>query len=253
MKHQKIAFDLPISGKALDFIKIMAALYMIIDHINTVILMPFDLFDDNLMYIGRGSFPLFCFATACAMHRCKSSKAGEYAIQLLILALITHPIAYHAHNYAAGNVLFTLAAGAAFCRFYPHFNRFFQTLICLWAIYSAFIPVPIEFGFAGVMMPALMLLFIQGDKISGFWLFIMIYFSNASGSMDVAFAYPEAFMIKTFYIFIFATLIPFFTLKVAQALPKDGRYLHRYALQVFYPGHLLLFAIIAGVGKILFL
>ena len=61
-----------VDGRALDAIKICAAVFMVIDHINTTLLASTRL---EMFLIGRITFPLFCYALAASMLKAGPDKA----------------------------------------------------------------------------------------------------------------------------------------------------------------------------------
>src|SRR3989338_5224412 len=96
-------------GRALDFIKICAALLMVVENMNVI------WFDETffpLHLLGRAAFPLFCYAVAVAvMKKEGAGGAGRYVIKLLILGALVQPFYQPALGAGTCNVIFTLAAG----------------------------------------------------------------------------------------------------------------------------------------------
>ena len=90
--NQQKSFLPQCDGAALDFIKSCAAIFMITDYINTI---WFHQAFISMNFIGRGTFPLFCYAVAAAVLKVKDSSlqreerkkiVRRYLKRLLILA-----------------------------------------------------------------------------------------------------------------------------------------------------------------------
>ncbi|PAO19170.1 TraX family protein [Enterobacter roggenkampii] len=98
-----------LSPAALDAIKLVALLAMLIDHINTVFMTP----AQPLMYaLGRMAFPLFTLIWAMNVHR-SPERLQMRANRLWIWAVITQPVfslAFQHHQpWWAMNILFVFA------------------------------------------------------------------------------------------------------------------------------------------------
>ena len=232
------ALGLPVSGVALDLIKAMAAVFMIGDHINTILLsgaIP------NLYIAGRIAFPLFCYAAAC--HLARRGEAGGYSAKILLFAVLAQPIFAWADEVQLGNVLFTLAAGAAvgaaIVNAGPLVRHAFFTAV---TIVSFAMPVSaytgVEFGVAGVALPAAIALLLRRDATALPWLVAMLFLINMSP--------PQPENPNWWWWFwatgLSASLGGAATVAVASLAPRTGRALPRYFLHVFYPAHLALLA-----------
>ena len=96
-----------LSGAPLDAIKLFAAVLMLGDHVNTILL------HGNvtiLWSLGRAAFPLFCFALSCNLAR--GTNSLRYFQTLILFGVVTQPIHGAAFSGNFANVLFTLAVGA---------------------------------------------------------------------------------------------------------------------------------------------
>ena len=241
-------FAYPISGKALDFVKIMAVIFMIIDHVNSMILKPIHMDDPLLLLLGRGAFPLFAYATAAAMIRSGTDKAQNYATQLFVWGLLTHAISYLTRDTAAGNVFFTLAFGALLIPYVIALSQRQKWMLYIICAFTNAFPVLCEFGFPGVLLPSLIYMYLKGDKAALKWIILFAFLMNIPAQ------YHEFvkidFIISAIIILIFAALMSISSLYLASHLSDKGRYLHRYALHIFYPAHLALFGIIGHLAPI---
>src|SRR5262249_17823529 len=96
------------SGAPLDAVKLVAAILMVVDHVNAMFLQGPEV--SIWWELGRIVFPLFCFALACNMLR--GTRVPGYVGMLLLLGVVSQPIYAKALNADDGNILFSLAVGA---------------------------------------------------------------------------------------------------------------------------------------------
>lgn len=230
-----------LDGRALDFIKICAVVFMVIDHINFCLLQQQSL---NMMLIGRAAFPLFCYGLAVAMLRVGPEKSPTYGLRnygrrLLVFAVLAEPVSYFVRNIGEANILFTLALGGILAGISPKLKNGQLYALQLAAVVLNFAPHPVEFGAAGIALPSALLAVMQQRKGALRMLLLLLFAINADAT---AFSSGAAAADSVFALALlggFATLLPFGVLKMAEFFPADGRYLHKYALHVFYPLHLL--------------
>jgi len=103
-------FPAGISLAALDLVKVLALMAMLIDHVNTLFITPLD----PLMYaLGRMAFPLFTLIWAMNVHG-NPERLQHRANRLWMWALLTQPafmlaFRHHLPGYAL-NILFVFAA-----------------------------------------------------------------------------------------------------------------------------------------------
>jgi hypothetical protein len=247
-------------GRALDFIKILAAIFMVIDHTNEICLQHTRLL---MEMVGRGTFPLFCYAVAMAIlkikqrdvpHAERKMKMRQYLVRLFAGALIAQPFYYFAFggNMAGGetvNVIFTLALGAVFA--------IVSFRAQLWQMYALYIAaavsmlwfVPLEFGFAGVMVPSAIVLALRGNKSAYPFLILLLVMMNAAGILPVIQHHQAGLdsWIVAGLNGLASIILPWLALDLARALPQTGRWMPKYAFYVFYPAHLVILKLIALV------
>jgi hypothetical protein len=227
-------------GRALDFIKIFAALCMVVDHIDAI---WFSRAYFSMFLIGRTTFPLFCYAVAVAVTK-KEAFPKQYVLRMLILAVATQPVFFFAVG-IEGNVIFTLAAGAAFAAF--------SRALKLWQIYACYavsvvsmhFPFPVEYGLAGIMLPSAALLVWRGEKSAYAFLLLLLFATNSNGVLDAVRTADGRATMLFVMTGLATTFLPFFVLDFAKGMPQTGRLLPKYALHVFYPGHLAALKLIA--------
>ena len=233
------AFD----GAPLDAVKLLAALCMLVDHVNSVVLGS----GYPLMWrIGRVSFPLFCFAVACNLAR--GAPLPGYLRRLLLFGVLTQPIfglAFRGHD--QGNVLIALALGALVAATLRQRGAGLQH--ALLALGSVLVLVPalrantgFEFGLAGLLLIAVLLLLLDGRWSTAVWLPFIAFGLNLPAARSPA----EPWWLGPLRDAAIALAGGALVLAVSLLLRGRRRFLPRYALHVFYPGHLLLLAAIRG-------
>jgi len=227
-----------VDGAPLDLIKLLAAAAMIAAHANVMVLgdsYPF------LWSVSRISFPLFCLAVAINLSR--KTSASRYVLMLLLLATATQPIyAVSIPGIQSANVLFTLAIGAAIAvaireRHWAIQHAVFAVGVLLIFALPTAATAGFEFGLAGMLFPAAILLVLSAWRTYVVWLVALVLGLNWSGEFSLA----EPWNSDTFD-FVFAVIGSLFALLAAITLSGRPRFLPRYFLHVLYPGH---FAVLA--------
>lgn len=229
-------------GVALDFIKITAAIFMVIDHMNHI---WFDYKYFSMIMIGRGTFPLFCYAMAMAILKAKTDMPLHYIKRLLILALVTQPFYYFSVSTEIGSVICTLALGSLLA--------VLMSRLKLWQIYLIYIPFifgalwnfPVEFGLPGVALPSAFVLALRGHKSAYPFMLLFLLLMNPAGQYDILGGeYPGPNVLVYYGLLGLACIIlPWLVIDLARNFRQAGRLLPKYALHVFYPAHLFILKI----------
>lgn len=219
---------------------------MLIDHVNLFF------FHDRsivMFLIGRGTYPIFCYGLAMALRRVGPEKGPQYALtryskRLLILALLVEPVSIFTRGWwLFFNVLFTLSLGAAVAGMLWRMKDW-QAYVCYTAAIAAVVvPQVAEFGFAGALIPSALLRAMDGKKMAYPFLLAMIIVMNIPmESVGVISDFPGwwIFVLWTSLTAAACVILPLLVLKLARTMRQDGRYLSKYALHIFYPGHLML-------------
>ncbi|MEI7452267.1 MAG: TraX family protein [Candidatus Falkowbacteria bacterium] len=209
-----------------DFLKIVAAITMLVDHVGRVFFQNILLFD----IIGRLSFPLFAYCLALGAGYTKNFK--KYFLRLLAFAIISQPIYSLLFNRPLTqlNVIFTLLFGliAIYALREKKYFLFAATLIGSYFLAA-------DYGLDGVLL--ILIFYIFKDKlnillaVSFAWL--VLYF--------VPLAKPDFYLgnvglsVAGFAVFslIFIALKTNFKIK-----------LNKYFFYIFYPAHLALLYLI---------
>ena len=244
MYNQNISktFIPQVDGRGLDFIKAAAAIFMVIDHVNSMLLGSSRI---DMFLIGRITFPLFCFALAMALFKAGDEKGTNYAIRryaprLFIFALLTEPISRFSRDIGdVYNVMFTLALGAVMAGLSLRMKDWQVLALCLIAIALMYFEPLFEFSAAGVMLPAAFLMALRGRPLALICLpavLACINFGDYGSYFEEVSAAKAGLMIAMAF---FCVVPPILLVRYAAKMPKTGRYLPKYFLHIFYPAHML--------------
>jgi hypothetical protein len=219
------------SGAPLDFVKVVAACLMVVDHVNYVF---FGHVANIMWYLGRPVFPLFVFALACNLMR--GTKVSDYAEKLILLGVVSQPIYATLMATDAGDTLFTLAVGAVIVVALRRQHLMAQHFVFFAAVATIFISPfrvreGLDYGLAGMLLPAALYLVLEGRRSHIVWLALLLFALNW---------YPVApWQLKPIQVACFTAAGSVLIALSALTLKGRARFLPRYALHVFYPGHLL--------------
>ena len=196
--------DLDITKNQSNFIKLVAILSMLIDHIGAF-LFPSILL---LRIIGRISFPLFAYQLKIGY--LKTSNKKRYIKSLIFFGIISQIPFYFLTNELRLNILFSLALGVV--SFWVIEKKKYYYLIVI--IFLSFF---VDYGLYGLV--AILIFYIFKNKIIQFLLF-----SLSTLIYSICILQP----LQVFAIFSFALIVkPIFKIN----LPKNFFY-------IFYPAHL---------------
>jgi hypothetical protein len=219
------------SGAPLDVVKLVAAILMVVDHVNVIFLAH----EANIWWkLGRIVFPLFCFATACNLRR--GTRVPDYVGMLLLLGVVSQPIYAKALTADDGNILFTLAVGATILTALRTRGLWLQHAVLGIGVVAVFSPwirarSGLDFGLAGMLFPSALFLVMDGRWSHVVWLALLLVGLNWHQPNPMQFAPLSAAL--------FAGVGSIAVVLLALAFRHRPRFLPRYALHVFYPAHLL--------------
>lgn len=232
-----MSFPSRMSGAPLDVIKVAAAALMLADHVNSALVDPPSL---QVWRFGRIAFPLFCFILSCHLVRGMSERS--YAVRLLVLGILAQPFFTAAFPWSPreANILFTLAAGSALAAALagrPAWVRhpvlgLGATVVLAWPWAAR---TGVDFGLAGMLVPAALTLVLLGSRAHALWLAILIFGLNALSKRPGEETWTTGATLDAVYAALGSLVV------VGCAATMKGRpsFLPRYALYAFYPGHLL--------------
>ncbi|MGH8451385.1 TraX family protein [Pseudomonas sp.] len=165
----------PVRDGALDLLKWLALLSMVLDHLRYV-----GLSLDGLYVPGRLAFPWFCLAIAANLHRARNmpmTGRWRYLGWLLLFSVISEvPYRLFIDDADTLNVLPTLALGLLVARGWQQKAIFDRGLALIAATVAAVFTTQLMFGFFGVLLPLAMLLVFRRPR----------YFSVLPGVVCVA-------------------------------------------------------------------
>jgi hypothetical protein len=232
-----------LTGAPLDFIKAAAAVSMVCDHFNTIILGRGEVW---LFRLGRVAFPMFCLAVA--VHVLRRADSTRALLTLLVFAAFTQPVYAWAFSALAGNVLFSLAAGAALAIWLPtreaterHFALTVAFVVC-WAIPSV-APTGSDYGLLGMLFPATIVLAARDLSYLPWAIAYALSLNAFPHGTDAGWWMEPA--IDAVFAVGGGALVVF----IGTRLAGIDRFLPKYFLHVFYPGHLLLLGLLAAVPR----
>ncbi|HHP7243987.1 MAG TPA: TraX family protein [Elainellaceae cyanobacterium] len=130
------------------WIKVFAAVDMVIDHIGAVFFPDVYL----IRYLGRLSFPLFAWLIGEGEKHTKDVK--QYGIRLLIFGLISQPAYSILFDTYQLNILFTLMLGLLTLRLGKYFENYTYIVWAIGILVGAV--VPIDFDAYGIVVILLM-------------------------------------------------------------------------------------------------
>ncbi|WP_248732930.1 TraX family protein [Pseudomonas sp. MWU13-2517] len=142
---------------ALDLLKWLALLSMVLDHLRYV-----GLSLDGLYVPGRLAFPWFCLAIAANLHRVRNAPVSgqwRYLGWLLLFSVISEvPYRMFIDDADTLNVLPTLILGLLVARGWQQKALFDRTLALIAVTIAVIFSTHLMFGFFGVLLPLAMLL-----------------------------------------------------------------------------------------------
>jgi hypothetical protein len=220
------------AGAPLDVVKVIAASVMVVDHVNVLF---YGHAPNVLWLVGRISFPLFAFALVCNLQR--GAKVLDYVLMLLVLGAVSQPVYAAVLGASDGNILFTLAAGAAILWVLKSKSPWLQHVVLFVgtvAIFTPFIPARsgVDFGLAGMLLPAALFLVLEGKRAHVIWLVLLL--------VGLSWHQPDPWTHGPLKASLVAGVGSIVALAIGAVFANRPRFLPRYALHVFYPGHLLL-------------
>lgn len=220
IKYKKI-------GLSADKLKVMALILMIIDHIGAILLPEYRI----LRYIGRLSFPIYCFLIAEGFSYTKN--VYKYMLRLIILAVISEVCfdlaVYKVFFYPESqNVFFTLAAGLMALYFWEFFEetgkKFLGVSICMIIAYM----FNTDYSYCGVLMIVCFYLLKNNICALSISIFLINYIYGMGGTGSQKYA---------------VLAIPIIMLYTNEK--KESGKVKKYFFYFSYPIHLLILYVIA--------
>ena len=204
-----------------DFIKIIALISMVIDHIGAVIYPNIIIF----RIIGRIAFPIFAYQTALGFT--KTKDVYKYMFRILLFGIISQPI-YGALFKGNWNIMFTLLYSVVVMYIWNIGEIKFKILSMLILMLSIFLP-QLDYGFFGILLTFSFMLYMD-NRVKSFIIqsMLIVLYSISITVMAQCFA-------------ILALPIIFTNWKINIKLSK-------YTFYIFYPLHLFIILIYYHTG-----
>jgi hypothetical protein len=227
----------PVRNGALDLIKWLALVTMVIDHLRYV--WP------DLAWVfapGRLSFPLFCLAIAANVAKAKPAQTfpdndARYLLWLLAFSFISEPpYQLFLPNASSLNIFPTLAFGLVIAWGVHHQWRFAKASAIAACCVAYLLSEPLMYGFLGTLIPAALVLAIKHR--GGWWLLpsVLCVVINASRPLLVGVSELRLYPTLALGIVFAAPLLGLWLLTLK--LPMRIWPVKRWAY-AFYPVHLL--------------
>lgn len=239
---------------ALDRVKWLALLTMVIDH--AWYLLPADL--QSLLYgmrvVGRLAFPLFCLAIAANVLREKEAAGFDrYLGALILFGFLTHQA--HSSFFANSNlnVMFSLALGLVVARAVQHRTWSLIAAGCgalvialIFAIAGEAMGAELPYGIPGVMLPAVLVMALRAKDFES-----LVLSASLAGALALAanstvwnFVYLSQLQPGTIALMVMAAAAPVIGLVVLRSpAPARTRPVGQW-MYLFYPMHLAGFAVV---------
>jgi hypothetical protein len=232
-------------GAPLDAIKLAAAVLMVADHVDTMLL---DGAAPSLWRIGRAAYPLF--ALVCALHLARGADARAYAAGLLLWAVPTQVVYAWAFPYGSteASILVTLAVGAVLADRLARAGSWrhlaFAAGLSACVAFPSVARTGVDFGLAGMLLPPALLCAVQRPRTDGPWLVAALLALNATGWHPPG----ESRAVSTLSAAAMGLAAILLALWLAPRLSGRPRLLPTRALALFYPGHLAVLAALRALG-----
>lgn len=220
---------------ALDLIKWLAMLTMLLDHLR--LLWP----DAHVLFIpGRLAFPLFCLAIAANVARSRpgpllSEGNTRYLGWMLVFALISELVYRPVSPLGTLNVMFTLLLGLLIAWGIHHRNTLSAGLALGASVVAAGLDEQLMYGLLGCLLPAALLLAIQ--RPGPMWL-LPALLSVAVNTRSSLWARAMDLDAYSLAVLGMAVVAPLFGLWLLRVTFKGNVWPVRHWAYWFYPVHL---------------
>lgn len=235
----------PARNAALDLVKWLAMLTMLLDHLR--LLWP----DMHSLFVpGRLAFPLFCLAIAANVARGRSDTLfsgsnGRYLGYMLVFAFISEMIYRPMSPAGTLNVMFTLLLGLLIAWGFQYRSVLGAgTAACATAL-AAWMDGPLMYGFLGCLLPAALLLAIKRPGLTWLLPAVLCVAVNTRSSLWARAMEVDAYSLAVLGCAFAAPLIGLWLLRTPITL---SIWPVRHWAYAFYPAHLAVLQAIRAVA-----
>jgi hypothetical protein len=230
-----------LTGASLDTLKLSAMIFMAVAHFNQIYL---DDADPWIFYLGFGVFPMFAFVMACHLYR--QTPLESYLQRLVVFALLSEPIFVLTFYEAQLNILFTFALAAVVAPWIVEQAPWRRHMLFGLSLSSVFIEDAIDYDLLGIVLPAAFFSAMRGQRFAIPWVLVILMSLNLDVG-DIVSLESDGIILNDISMDLVLTfsgtiVFPWVIYALCRRLTGD-RFLPRYTLYWFYPGHLLPFAI----------
>lgn len=213
-----------LTSSQLDWLKIAAILFMVVDHINNI-WWHRDVY--AMTVIGRLSFPLFCLIAAWN-YEYHSKDKWAYIKRMMIFGIISQPFYMYATGYQQLNIFFTLGGGLLAIWLYDQRQRWPEITWPLMMLGLWVFGTMVDYWQPGFILIPLLVIWLRYRNP---WMAGLI----AVDTLACNFFLPYAPMGLGAYLIAYGSM---YIMMQAPRLP-------RYFYYAFYPAHLLVLKLIA--------
>lgn len=237
---------LPGRDKALDLLKWLAMLSMVLDHLRYLG------WAVNVLYVpGRLAFPWFCLAIAVNLARRSAALVTprvqwRYLGWVLGFAVLSEiPYRLFMTDATTLNVMPTLLLGLLIAQGWRHRNVTTRLMASAAVLFAAIFQQHLMFGFAGVLLPLVLLLVLQKPLWYAVFPAVLCVAANAWSDMFAGAAWGDPISIGS----IIACLIaPVMGIALLRRKPGVAVVPMRRWAYAIYPGH---FLVLLGLRELL--
>lgn len=213
-------------------LKLLAMFSMILDHIGLMFIPNNELLHLWFRTIGRLAFPIFAFQLAVGYSH--SKKKEKHIIRMLMFAIFSQiPYSFYVQTAIPGfdhclNIGFTFLLALLGMYIIDNVDNLLYKILTLIGVLILSYILPVDYGFAGVLM------------CISFYIFREHKYLNliSAGSIVVLKVIIEQQLMKCAMLY---ALFPIYLYNGKKGL--DNKF-SKYLFYIFYPAHLLLFAVI---------
>lgn len=230
---------------ALDLVKWLAMLSMLLDHLR--LLWPGL---HSLFIPGRLAFPLFCLAIAANVARARtgqlvSESNARYLGYMLVYALISEVVYRPISPLGTLNVMFTLVLGLLIAWGFQYRTRPSAGMALCAAVLGAWMDEPLMYGFSGCLLPAALLLAIKRPGLTWLLPAVLCVAVNTRSSLWARAMEVDAYSLAVLGCAFAAPLIGLWLLRTS---PTVNIWPVRHWAYAFYPAHLAVLQAIRAVA-----